>query len=191
MFNNTMFCAFTEKAAIMKSFFSLAFLAGCLSLGAAEPPQPDVTSVNYTDDGFQLQGYLSLPDVTPAPAVVILPDWDGVNFYEQQRATMIAKELGYVGFAADIYGADKHEVEDIDERRALATLYRSNSTLFTSRINAAVDTVKALSDVDSDNVAVIGYCFGGTLYLCFQVASVVRQFLHFCLCGPFFLQVLV
>jgi dienelactone hydrolase len=150
----------------MKPIFSLALLAACLSLVAAEPPQPDVIAVNYTDDGFQLQGYLSLPAVTPAPAVVIIPDWDGVNFYEQQRATMIAKELGYVGFAADIYGADKHEVEDIDERKALATHYRSNSTLFTSRIKAAVDTVKDLSEVDSGNVAVIGYCFGGTFNLC-------------------------
>lgn len=149
----------------MNSICSLALLVACLSQGAAEPPQPDVTAVNYTDDGFQLQGYLSLPDVMPAPAVVILPDWDGVNFYEQQRATMIAQELGYVGFAADIYGADKHVVEDIDERIALATLYRSNSTLFSSRINAAIETVKSLNEVDSDNVAVIGYCFGGTFYL--------------------------
>lgn len=88
-------------------------------------------------------------------------DWDGVNEYEQMRAAMIADDLGYVGFAADIYGADKHIVEDIAERRTLATLYRSNATLFSERIQAAVELVKSFPEVDSDNVAVIGYCFGG------------------------------
>jgi dienelactone hydrolase len=87
---------------------------------------------------------------------------DGVNFYEQQRATMIAQELGYVGFAADIYGMDKHEVSDIEERSTLAGLYRENATLFFSRIEAAIQQVKTLDEVDSDNVAAIGYCFGGT-----------------------------
>ena len=159
----------------MRAIFLLVILGVCLSLGASQPPQPDVTPVNYTDAGFQLEGYLSLPDVTPAPAVVIIPDWDGVNLYEQQRATMIALDLGYVGFAADIYGADKHNVTDMDERIALSGLYRDNSTLFISRIKAAIDTVKSLSEVDNEKVAVIGYCFGGTFVCAFKVRASKRD----------------
>jgi dienelactone hydrolase len=34
----------------------------------------------------------------------MVPDWDGVNAYKQERATALA-ELGYVAFAADIFGA--------------------------------------------------------------------------------------
>jgi len=150
---------------IMKTaLIKLATVALCLSTcsGKSEPVQPKVAPVDYTDGGFLLQGFLAFPQVTPAPAVVILPDWDGVNFYEQQRATMIAEQLGYVGFAADIYGMDKHEVPEFEERIALSGLYRGNSTLFASRIQAAVDEVKTLEEVDSENVAVIGYCFGGT-----------------------------
>ena len=124
--------------------------------------EPNVTPLNYTDGGFLLQGFLAIPDITPAPAVIIIPDWDGVNFYEQQRATMLAQEFGWVGFAADIYGMDKHEVPDMEERITLAGLYRSNATLFASRIQAAVDEVKNLDEVDGENVAAIGYCFGGT-----------------------------
>jgi len=75
---------------------------------------------------------------------------------------LLAQDLGYVGFAADIYGPNDHVVEDIARRRELATLYRSNVTLFVQRIKAAVNTVKSLDGVDVDNVAVIGYCFGGT-----------------------------
>jgi dienelactone hydrolase len=150
---------------MMKTTIALAALAATISLAAAAESnavQPKVSPMNYTDGEFLLQGFLAIPKSTPAPAVVILPDWDGVNFYEQQRATMLAEDLGYVGFAADIYGADKHEVNDFDERIALAGLYRGNATLFASRIQAAVDEVKTLEEVDSDNVAIIGYCFGGT-----------------------------
>ena len=148
----------------MKCVLSFLSLALGLSLAAplSEPVEPKVTPMNYTDDGFLLQGFLAIPDVTPAGALIILPDWDGVNSYEQKRATLVAEDLGYVGFAADIYGIDKHEVTDIDERRELATLYRSNSTLFVSRIQTAVDEIKALPEVDSDKIAVIGYCFGGS-----------------------------
>lgn len=146
----------------MKLFLSLAALTTSFGLAASKSLEPNVSPLNYTDGGFLLQGFLALPETTPAPAVVIIPDWDGVNFYEQQRATMIAQELGWVGFAADIYGMDKHEVPDLEERRTLAGLYRGNSTLFASRIQAAIDEIKTLDEVDSENVAAIGYCFGGT-----------------------------
>jgi len=149
----------------MKTFLTLAAWATSLALthGAkSEPMQPKAIPLNYTDGGFALQGFLAMPKVTPAPAVIIIPDWDGVNFYEQQRATMIAEQFGWVGFAADIYGPDKHEVPDSEERSALAGLYRGNATLFVSRIQAAVDEIKTLEEVDSDNVALAGYCFGGT-----------------------------
>jgi dienelactone hydrolase len=141
----------------------------CTLLGASPSlgmKQISVEPLEYTDvDGFLLEGYKSMPvmDNMPekVPAVVIIPDWDGVNSYEQQRSTLIA-ELGYVGFAADIYGISDHFVEDMGRRRELVTLYRSNVTLFVQRIKAAVNLVKTLDGVDPDNVAVIGYCFGGT-----------------------------
>jgi dienelactone hydrolase len=152
----------------MKILLTLALLVtslGGVAAGMSSEAMidPNVSPLNYTDGGFLLQGFLAVPETAnPLPAVVIIPDWDGVNFYEQQRATMIAQELGYVGFAADIYGMDKHEVSDIEERSTLAGLYRENATLFFSRIEAAIQQVKTLDEVDSDNVAAIGYCFGGT-----------------------------
>jgi dienelactone hydrolase len=65
-------------------------------------------------------------------------DWDGVNYYEQVRTTLVAKEWGYVAFAADIYGAQYHEVDEMSERIRLATLYRSDPELFIGRIQAAM-----------------------------------------------------
>lgn len=84
---------------------------------------------------------------------------------------MIASEFGYVGFAADIYGKDLHEVPDIDLRRELANLYRNNATLFASRIQSAVETVQAMDQVDDSKIAIIGYCFGGTGVLTYAMTG--------------------
>jgi len=156
----------------MKSFTLTTALIGILSLDLStftwgQPNEIKVTTVDYIDvDDFMLQGFKSVPEDYSAngeriPAVIVLPDWDGVYTYEQQRATMLA-EMGYVGFAADIYGVNDHVVEDFNRRVELATLYRSNITLFVQRIKAAVDLVKAFDEVDPEKVAIIGYCFGGT-----------------------------
>lgn len=147
----------------MRGFLQEAF--GEVAFDSMMPDSASIESIDYVDvDGAELRGYLSLPSedfVTPAPAVVILPDWDGVNNYEQLRATLLA-DRGYVAFAADIYGKDLQVDLSFDERVELATLYRSNATLFVQRIQRAIEVVKETPEVDSGKVAVIGYCLGGT-----------------------------
>ena len=131
-----------------------------------------VVAQNYTDsaDGVLLQGFLSTPNNTgatgPFPAVVILHDSSGADTYEQQRATMIANELGYVAFAADIFGVETDIPIDTGgwggPYAEFIDSFRSNATFFTQRIVAAVDHVQSLPNVDATMVAVIGYCLGGT-----------------------------
>lgn len=100
--------------------------------------------------------------LTPCSSTFFLSsDWDGNNQYEKERATLLA-ELGYVGFAADIYGADLQTNLTFDQRAESATLYRDNMTLFVQRMERALEEVKMYDDVDTENIAVIGYCFGGT-----------------------------
>jgi dienelactone hydrolase len=86
-------------------------------------------------------------------------DWDGVNEYEQIRATMFTIEQNYIGFAADIYGATLQNVTEFDQRSQLATLYRNNTSLFVGRIQAAIDTVKTIPNVDPNNIALVGYVY--------------------------------
>jgi dienelactone hydrolase len=88
-------------------------------------------------------------------------DWDGVNLYEKERATLLSS-LGYAAFAADIYGADLQSNLTTDMKIQYATMYRSNMTLFVQRIERAISQVKTIDNVDTENIAVIGYCFGGT-----------------------------
>lgn len=99
-------------------------------------------------------------------------DWDGVNDYGKRRAEMISADLNYVSFAADIYGADLHEVTNTTQRSELAGLYRGDPELFASRIQAAVELVRNIEEVDTENVAIIGYCFGGTGVLTYGLLAV-------------------
>ena len=139
-----------------------------MSFSSAKPASINSIEVDYVDetDGKELRGHLSLPSdewVRPLPAVLILPDWDGANEYEQQRATALAA-LGYVAMVADIFGADKQFVESMDERITLVGEYASNPELFVSRISAAFDQLKGLTDdVDANEMGLAGYCFGGSV----------------------------
>merc|ERR1712194_186437 len=104
----------------------------------------------------------------------IVPDWDGVSGpdgYEAVRATMLADE-GYIALAADIYGSDMTQLETFDERVEQATFYRTNYTLFVSRIQAAVDLLKEHELVDPEKIVMIGYCFGGSGVVDYAFAEV-------------------
>jgi dienelactone hydrolase len=143
----------------METFLEEAF--GSLDAKTSPPDSTDVETVEYDDNGFPLTGYLSIPpeaEMGKTPAVVIVPDWDGVSGpdgYEAGRATLLAG-LGYVGFAADIYGSNLTQVEDFAERANLTTLYRTDYELFVSRIQAAVDLVASHELVDPEKVFLIG-----------------------------------
>jgi DNA-binding cell septation regulator SpoVG len=144
----------------MATFLGEAF--GEISYGTTQPDQTEVVTVEYDDDGFALTGYLAIPPDAAAnvrlPAVVIVPDWDGVSGpdgYESQRATLLAEE-GYIAMAADIYGSDKQQVDDFEERANLTTIYRADYGLFVSRIQAAVDVVMDHELVDKENIFLIG-----------------------------------
>lgn len=149
---------------------------GIIDFESAQPEEEvSLMAVNYTgNDGVELTGHLAMPGPEwsrPLPAVVIFPDWDGVNIYEMERAYALAQE-GYVAFAADVYGSDKQYVEDIDVRIEEVTKYRSDPNLYVSRIQNAIDQVKALTDdVVGEEIAIIGYCFGGSGVVLYSLSN--------------------
>lgn len=149
---------------------------GIIEFESAQPTMEfSLTPVTYSgDDGQELLGHLAMPGPEwqrPLPAVVVFPDWDGVNEYEQERAYALAQQ-GYVAFAADIYGSDKQFVEDFQERIDEVTKYQSDPDLYVSRMQNAIDQVKELTeDVDKDEVAIIGYCFGGSGVILYSLSN--------------------
>lgn len=96
--------------------------------------------------------------------------------YEKERARMLA-ELGYVAFAADIYGFGT-PVENMADWGAAAGAHRGNPDLYMAKINAALEQLETYNYVNTSQIAVVGYCFGGTgvvnmAILGFNVSGVV------------------
>jgi len=98
------------------------------------------------------------------PGVIIAPEWWGVTDYTKKRGEMLAK-LGYIALVADLYG-DGKTTEDADEAGKLAApLKDGDRAELRARMAAALDALKKNPLVETDKIAAIGYCFGGTAAL--------------------------
>lgn len=113
----------------------------------------------------ELHGYLALDkgETKPRPAVLVAHDWTGRNDFACQKALMLA-EMGYVGFAIDMYGQGITG-ETNDEKIALMEPLISDRVLLAARIKMAFDVVAAMPEVDNNRIAAIGFCFGGLCVL--------------------------
>ena len=121
--------------------------------------------IEYKQGDTTCEGYLAYDDAVkgPRPGVLVVHDWMGCDSYAKMRADMLAK-LGYVAFAADIYGKDVRP-KGPKEAGAQAGKYKGDRALLRARVNAALDVLKKLPQVDTKRIAAIGYCFGGTTVL--------------------------
>jgi dienelactone hydrolase len=97
------------------------------------------------------------------PAVLVMPEWWGLNEYARRRARMLA-QLGYVGMAMDLYGNGK--VADSPATAQVYTApYYKDPWKAKLRIDSAIARLKTLDVVDPEKIGAIGYCFGGGVVL--------------------------
>lgn len=120
-------------------------------------------SVDYKQADTALEGYLAYDgNVTgKRPGVLLVHRRDGMTDFTRKHADMIAK-LGYVVFAADIFGKGVLP-KDIPEMQLETAKYNKDRLLMRARAQAGLDTLRQNSMVDPSRIAVIGYCFGGTV----------------------------
>lgn len=117
--------------------------------------------VEYELDGETYDGFVAVDDEQSdaRPGVMICHAWGGRKDHEENVARRLA-ELGYVGFAADVFGKGKRG-ETTEECQALITPLVENRDLLRRRLLAALGQMKALDEVEVDQAVVSGYCFGG------------------------------
>lgn len=117
--------------------------------------------IEYRDGDTLLEGYLSAPanKNDKLPAIIIIHDWSGRNAFACEKADKVAA-LGYYGFALDMYGKGRIG-KTTEEKSALMQPLISNRKLLLNRVQAALDVVKKHPDIDTNKIAVIGFCFGG------------------------------
>ncbi len=123
------------------------------------------TVYNQQSSDIPLHGFYAYDESLTGkrPAVIVVHDWSGQNEFAREKALLLA-EMGYVGFALDMYGNGK-EGKTKEEKVALMTPLMANRTLLAERILAAVHAVQSLPEVDAQKVAAIGFCFGGLCVL--------------------------
>lgn len=147
----------------MKSYFDYLTLPVFLFAIFAQAAIQTKT-VQYKQGDTTLEGFLAWPKRTGKfPGVVVVHDWMGLGDYAKKRTQQLA-ELGYVAFAADIYGKGVRP-KDGGEAGKLAGQYKGDRPLLRARVQAAYDELAKLDTVKKDKIAAIGYCFGGTTAL--------------------------
>lgn len=117
--------------------------------------------IAYRDGGDNLTGYLYWDDAVKGkrPGVLVVHEWWGLDDYARSRAKQLA-ELGYVAFAADMYGGGKvtnHPAQAGEWMKATV----SNLDNWRRRAQKGLDKLSALAMTDNSRLAAIGYCFGG------------------------------
>ena len=121
--------------------------------------------VEYEHAGATLEGFLACGDIDDGakPAVLVVHAWGGRGQFECDKASALA-ELGYVGFAADLYGKGVMGTS-VEENAGLMQPFLDDRAMLQSRLTATLETLKSQPEVDSGRIAAIGYCFGGLCVL--------------------------
>jgi dienelactone hydrolase len=147
----------------MKQGFSLALAAFLLCGTAFAELKTQV--VEYKDGGTVLEGYLAYDDSVQGkrPGILVVHEWNGLGNYAKGRAEQLAK-LGYVAFAADIYGKGVRP-GTFEACKTESGKYYADRKLLRRRANAGLAVLSKNELVDPQKIAAIGYCFGGSTVL--------------------------
>ncbi len=119
--------------------------------------------ITYQYEGKNYIGFVAYPEKELAPLVLIAPSWAGRDSFVEEKAKELAK-IGYVAMAVDMYG-DGKVGSSTEENQSLMTPLVENRNHLKGVINEALTKCKSLKGVDANNVAAIGYCFGGLVVL--------------------------
>ncbi len=108
-----------------------------------------------------LTGYLARPEGDePAPAVVVLQEWWGLNEHIKEVTRRFA-DAGFVALAPDLY----HGVVTSEPDEARKQVMELDMAAAIEEIRAAVDYLLAQDYVSGDKAGIVGFCMGGRLVL--------------------------
>ena len=123
--------------------------------------QTESQIISVKHNGTKLLGHLfsDAESKDPRPAVIVCHAWAGCDAFALKQAETMAS-LGYAGFAADLYGEGRVGTSTEENAELMQPLVE-NRGLLRERLRTIFNAVCELPQVDTDRIAVIGYCFGG------------------------------
>lgn len=143
---------------LLMTGMAMAILFAAPAAIAGEP-------VIYQDGETLLEGYWAPAQCggAKAPVVLIAHQWKGPGAYEKRRADMLSEQC-YNAFVIDMYGQGIRP-RSVADAGAEAGKYKNDPVLARRRLNVALTFAREQDGVDPERVAIIGYCFGGTMAL--------------------------
>ena len=121
--------------------------------------------IEYEHNATVLEGFLAYDDSKQGarPGIMISHAWAGRGEFECNKARKLA-ELGYAGFALDLYGKGVLG-SGPEENQKLMAPFLEDRALLQSRLTKSLDTLREQTVVDKERTAAMGFCFGGLCVL--------------------------
>jgi len=144
-----------------RSFFPGLWIPACLLLTSLAQAAVQTKTIEYQDGEVSLRGHLAWDDSIqgPRPGVIVVHEWWGLNDYARKRAEQLA-EMGYAALAVDMYGQDK-VTEHGSQAKEWMEQITGNIETWRRRALLGLDLLGRQEQVNAQQMAAIGYCFGG------------------------------
>ena len=168
--------SFVQRASsLVGAGAALALLAACTVTIPEPPAAPEgvgsegdeeasatgltTSMVEYGEHDQQtLQGHLALPASGPAPAVLVIQEWWGLNPHIKDVANRVA-QAGYVALAPDLYHGEV--ATEPTEARKLAMALDQATAL--AELDVAARYLLDLEATKGTQVGIMGFCLGGRI----------------------------
>lgn len=155
------------KPILFRSLFLVPVVITFLSFSEPAFVSPKINEqvVTYNYNGITFKSYVAYDENKSGkrPAILVIPEWWGLNDYARHRARQLAG-LGYIAMAVDMYG-DGKTASNPQEAQAFTKPFYADPQLAKSRVDAAILQIRKNELADTKNIAAIGYCFGGNVVL--------------------------
>lgn len=120
----------------------------------------------YEGPGGPFEGVISYDDAIagPRPGVLVIHNIVGQKEADNLKADALA-ELGYVGFACDLFGQGKRTQLGAENIGVYMNELKADRAMLRGRLADALQVLKDHELVDAQKTAAFGFCFGGLCVL--------------------------
>ena len=163
------FVSETDRRAFLAGLGTLPIAAVLADPALAQAAAAKVTPVSITTVmGKPAKGVIAKPAQLPAPAIVLIHEWWGLNDQIKAVAADLA-DKGYIAIAIDLFGKDEPATTADEAKAQMAGLNIEDAT---DAVSSWVYYARDLQD-GTNKVGTVGWCFGGAWSLNASIAAPV------------------
>ncbi len=137
-------------------------------LAAAAAAGTETVSIKTTS-GHSVSGALAMPATLPAPTMLLIHEWWGLNDQIRTMAAEFARD-GYIALACDLYNGKVAEAGDSTTAKSLMSAV--DGAQATETVVAWADWLRG-HEQGTGKIGTVGWCFGGGWSLNASLASPV------------------